>query len=110
MDFAGRIELDVAELKALIDAGTAPQLLDVREDWEHGVCLIPGSIKMPMGQITARVGELDSERPVVAICHHGARSLRVTMWLRQQGFAQAINLKGGVDAWARQVDPAMARY
>jgi rhodanese-related sulfurtransferase len=110
MDFANRIELDVTELKALIDSGAEPQLLDVREDWEHGVCLIPNSIKMPMGQIPARVGELDSERPVVAICHHGARSLRVTLWLRQQGFNQAINLKGGVDAWARQIDPAMARY
>jgi rhodanese-related sulfurtransferase len=110
MDFTDRIELDVTELKALIESGADLQLLDVREDWEHGVCLIPASIKMPMGQVPARAGELDRARPVVAICHHGARSLRVTNWLRQQGFAQAINLKGGVDSWARNVDPAMARY
>lgn len=110
MDFSTRIELDVRELKALVESGVDLQLLDVREDWEHGVCLIPNSIKLPMGQIPARVGEIDSDRPVVAICHHGARSLRVTMWLRQQGFARAINLKGGVDAWAREVDQTMARY
>lgn len=53
---------------------------------------------------------LDPDRPVVALCHHGMRSLRVAAFLRQNGFAQAVSLAGGIDAWARQIDPAMARY
>jgi len=74
------------------------------------VCLIAGSIEIAMAALPGALDRLDPDRPVVALCHHGVRSLRAAAWLRQQGFAQAVSLAGGIDAWARQVDPAMARY
>lgn len=109
-DFAGRMEIDVAALKRLRDAHADIQLLDVREDWERALCAIAGSIDIPMTALPGALAQLDPDRPVVALCHHGVRSLRVAAWLRDQGFAQAVSLAGGIDAWARQVDPAIATY
>ncbi len=88
----------------------APQLLDVREPWEHEVCRIVGSRLLPLRALPVQLDQLDPERPLVCICHHGARSAHVAMWLARQGFADVYNLSGGVDAWARQVDPEMATY
>jgi rhodanese-related sulfurtransferase len=88
----------------------APQLLDVREDWEVATCAIKGSIAIPMGQITERTNELDPARPVVCYCHHGMRSLQVGLFLEHQGFGQVLNLDGGIDAWARIVDPSCPTY
>ena len=87
-----------------------PVLLDVREPWEFDTCRIPGSQLMSMASVSARQEELDPERPVVCICHHGARSLQVALFLERAGFGNAINLAGGVHAWALQVDPAMPTY
>lgn len=87
-----------------------PQLLDVREPWEQQVCRIAGSHLVPMRTLPERAEELDPHRPVVCICHHGARSAHVAMWLARQGFEDVYNLSGGVDAWARQVDLGMATY
>ncbi len=87
-----------------------PFLLDVREPWEHQVCQIAGSQLVPMRDLPVRLEEIDPEQPVVCICHHGARSAHVAMWLSRQGFADVYNLSGGVDAWARQVDPHMPTY
>jgi rhodanese-related sulfurtransferase len=110
MDFARSMEIDVATLKQLRDDSADIQLVDIREDWERALCLIAGSIEIPMGTLPGALDRLDPERPVVALCHHGVRSLRAAAWLRQQGFAQAVSLAGGIDAWARAIDPAMARY
>ncbi len=88
----------------------APLLLDVREPWEFQVCSIAGSRLVPMRTLPAQVGELDPQQPLVCICHHGTRSAQVAMWLWRQGFADVYNLSGGVDAWARQVEPKMATY
>ncbi|MHB1794366.1 MAG: rhodanese-like domain-containing protein [Acidobacteriaceae bacterium] len=86
-------------------------LLDVREPWEAGVCLLPGSRLIPMGELSSRAHrELDPDAHIVVYCHHGMRSLSVVLWLRQQGFEQAQSLAGGIEAWARSVDPSMARY
>ena len=87
-----------------------PQLLDVREPWEGATCALAGSISMPMGEVPARLDELDPDRPVVCICHHGVRSLHVAHFLSRQGVGQLFNLAGGIDAWAREIDPAMAVY
>lgn len=87
-----------------------PQLLDVREPWEQQICRIDGSRLAPMRSLPEQLDLLDPERPVVCICHHGARSAHVAMWLSRQGFADVYNLSGGVDAWARQVDLQMATY
>jgi rhodanese-related sulfurtransferase len=88
----------------------APQLLDVREPWEYEVCRIGGSRLLPLRTLPVQLDQLEPERPVVCICHHGARSAHVAMWLARQGFTDVYNLSGGVDAWARQVDPEMATY
>jgi rhodanese-related sulfurtransferase len=85
-------------------------LLDVREPWEFEICHIDGSQLVPIGEITTAIEELDPENETVVICHHGIRSLRVAMFLENQGFSNVINLEGGVQAWADVVDKGMAVY
>lgn len=88
----------------------APFLLDVREPPEHQICAIPGSTLMPMNSVPARQQELEPDAEIVVICHHGGRSMQVAMYLERMGFSNLINLAGGVDQWAVQVDPTMSRY
>lgn len=89
----------------------APLLLDVREPWEYETASLPNSILMPMGEVTSRAHtELDPDAPIVVMCHHGARSLNVALWLRDQGFTHAQSLAGGIDAWSRTIDPDVPRY
>ncbi len=102
-----------SELKAFLDSQTtAPLLLDVREPWEFTTCHIEGSQHIPMRQIPAAVEqeELDQDQDIVVICHHGIRSRQVAYYLEQHGFEKVINLEGGVEAWANDVDPTMPRY
>ena len=88
-----------------------PLLFDVREPWEYQTASIPNSLLMPMGEVTSRAHtELDPDAPIVVLCHHGARSLYVAMWLRDQGFTHAQSLAGGIDAWSRTIDPDVPRY
>lgn len=95
----------------LADAGRdKPVLLDVREPWEVQTCAMPGITHIPMRDIPARAAELDDGAAIVCICHHGMRSMQVAAFLERQGYAHVYNLTGGVDAWANDVDPAMARY
>lgn len=95
----------------LADAGRPqPLLLDVREPWEFELCHLAGSQHMPMHLVPLRSQELDPERDIVVICHHGARSMQVAMFLENRGFSSVHNLSGGVNAWAIEVDSAMRRY
>ena len=87
-----------------------PLLLDVREAWEWDTARIEGSRHIPMREVPARLGEVDPQREVVAICHHGGRSQQVAMFLEKNGFSKVHNLQGGVDAWSRTVDPAVPLY
>jgi len=87
-----------------------PQLLDVREPWEIETCSIRGAVAMPMQSVPARLAELDDDKPVVCICHHGVRSAQVGHYLERCGFASVINLAGGIHAWAEEVDPDMPTY
>jgi len=91
-------------------ARVPPALVDVREAWEFEYCSIDGSAHVPLAQLPARVGELPRDRDLVVVCHHGNRSQHAAMWLRNAGFANVHNLRGGVAAWADAVDPAMKRY
>ena len=90
---------------------TAPLLLDVREPWEYATANLPGAVLIPMGDVPSRAHqELDPDQPIVVLCHHGARSLSVTMWLREQGFDHVQSLAGGIDRWSRVIDPNIPRY
>jgi rhodanese-related sulfurtransferase len=88
----------------------APVLLDVREPWEISTASIADCVSIPMREIPARSEELDDETPIVCICHHGARSANVAMFLESRGFKQMFNLQGGIDAWSRQVDTSVPTY
>lgn len=105
-------QLTAAEVRTHLEqAAQPPLLLDVREPWEYEVCRIEGSTLIPMRQIPQQAEALDPERETIVICHHGVRSFSVARYLEAQlGFSNVINLKGGVDAWARDVDPGMATY
>ncbi len=102
-------EFDAEELKQYLESHS-PFLLDVRQAWEYDVCRLENSTLIPMGQIPAQLDELDKDRETVVICHHGIRSRQVARHLEQAGFNNVINLKGGVNAWAKTVDTEMATY
>lgn len=104
--------IKASELAQWLADGSRPRpvLLDVREGLEVQTCALPGITHIPMGQIPARVAELDEDADIVCICHHGMRSMQVASFLERQGFAKVYNLTGGVDAWAHEVDPAMPKY
>jgi rhodanese-related sulfurtransferase len=106
------LEIDVLSVKQMLDRGEKFVLLDCREPSEVATASIAGSMHIPMRDIPARLAELDSAKQgrVVVHCHHGGRSLRVTNYLRQQGFTQAQNMAGGIDAWSEHVDPSLPRY
>ena len=89
---------------------TAPVLLDVREPWELEVASLPGTVAIPMGSIPRSLDRLDPQRSTVCVCHHGARSMQVALYLEHQGFSDVVNLTGGIDAWSAQVDPAVRTY
>ena len=104
-------EISVAELKAMRDAGPEVTVLDVREPWEFDTAHIADSKHIPMGDIPARFNqELDPEKHIVVVCHHGVRSMNVTVWLRQQGFENVQSLRGGIDRWSREIDPSVPLY
>jgi rhodanese-related sulfurtransferase len=105
-------QLSATQLSAwLADPARAkPLLLDVREPWEFQTCRIGDALLVPMREVPARLSEIDRGAEVVVICHHGSRSQQVALFLERQGYARVHNLAGGVDAWARSVDPAMPVY
>ncbi len=102
------LEIDVATAAQQLRAGAL--LLDVREPYEVAHVAVAGSRHVPMRQIPAALDDLPRDQPILVLCHHGGRSLRVTQFLRANGFAGAVNVAGGIDAWAQQVDPTLPRY
>ena len=105
-------QITPAELSAWLSDGSRekPLLLDVREPWEYDKARIAGSLLVPMNEIPTRLAEIDDDKQVVAICHHGGRSQQVAAFLEKNGFARVHNLVGGVDAWSRLVDPSVPLY
>jgi rhodanese-related sulfurtransferase len=103
-------EVTVAQTSSLLKEGQA-KLIDVRETWEFATASIEGSLLIPMSEFPSRAHqELDPDDHLLILCHHGARSLSVTNWLRQQGFESAQSVAGGIDAWSREIDPKVPRY
>jgi len=104
-------EIAPEELKPLLDSDSDVVLVDVREPWEWETAKIDGSRHIPMSDIPARFNqELDPDDHIVVVCHHGVRSMNVTAWLRQQGFEKVQSLRGGIDRWAREIDPTVPIY
>lgn len=104
-------EITPEEVKAKLDQKQAFTLLDVREPWEFETAKISGAKLMPMGDVPTRAHqELDPDDEIVVVCHHGVRSMNVTVWLRQQGFEKAQSMRGGIDAWSRTVDATVPKY
>ncbi len=100
------INLSPAQVR---DLPPGTQLVDVRQPWEHALAKLPGSILIPLGELAARASELDPERPVVAYCHHGARSMVALRILAQAGFTRIAHLAGGIAAYSR-MDPGIPQY
>lgn len=98
------------ELQTLLQKNEELTLLDVREPFEHEICLIPGSLCIPLGQIPGRMNEIPKNKPIVSICHHGFRSQRAINFLAQNGFENIHNLDGGIDRYAQEADKTLALY
>jgi rhodanese-related sulfurtransferase len=111
-------ELTATDLKARLDRGEPLTVLDVREDHEreHAAIHLPTTavdLHIPLGQVTSRFDEISvasSGRTLVVYCHHGIRSMAAATWLIGRGILDVRNLEGGIDAWSRRVDLAVARY
>lgn len=106
------LEIDCRQVNVKRNAGDEFLLLDCREQDEYELVHIKTARLLPMSEITARVDELAEHRDaeIIVYCHHGMRSLQVATWLRQQGFTRAMSMSGGVDRWAVEIDPSLARY
>jgi rhodanese-related sulfurtransferase len=105
------IEKEPLEVKTMLDESSSSiMLLDVREKWEFDLCHIPESIHMPIAEVILRISELEKTNPIIIICHNGRRSLHIGLELIEKGFDNVINLKGGVDQWADDIDTSMTKY
>jgi rhodanese-related sulfurtransferase len=107
------VEITPQELKAALDNGARPHLIDVREPHEFARCRIEGAELLPMHALPQALGELKTkaaEAPLVLFCHHGVRSLQAANWLRRQGLDACRSLSGGIDLWSAAIDPTVPRY
>lgn len=102
--------VSATELKARLDAGATPLLLDVREDWEVETAAFPGATHIPMAAILEDPAVVPQGDEIIVICHTGGRSFTVAMLLERAGCTQVANLEGGIAAWAQDVDPAVPMY
>ncbi len=104
-------EITVSQVDQLRSSAVPFTLLDVREPWEIDTAAIEGSVNIPMGEMPTRANtELEPDSQIVVICHHGARSLSVTSWLRREGFESAQSMAGGIDQWSREIDGTVPLY
>jgi len=106
------MNLTPAQVAEKLRSAEPPGLLDVREPEEHEIVALAGARLIPLGQLFHRAGEVEEwkDREVVVYCHHGIRSQQAIGILRQLGFTKLFNLAGGIDAWSREIDPALPRY
>jgi adenylyltransferase/sulfurtransferase len=103
-------EISPTELHAALEAGRPVAILDVREPHEFEIVHLPGSTLIPLRELPSRLTQVDPRAEVVVLCHHGMRSLQAVELLRGAGFQHARSLAGGIEAWAVEVDPSLARY
>lgn len=99
-----------SELKQMMNAGRDFVLLDVREVWEYQLVHIEGAVSIPLGELPRRSRELLPVDEIIVYCHHGMRSLDAAYLLQQLGFKSVLSVAGGIDRWAKEIDPDMQRY
>lgn len=109
-DELDQFDITAPQLREAIDSGKRPILLDVREPDEYSVCHLESSTLIPVDELSNRLDGIDENREIVVYCHVGIRSAGAVALLRQSGFKKVRNLQGGIDAWAKLVDPKMPRY
>jgi rhodanese-related sulfurtransferase len=105
-------ELTPTELKQRLDSGDHLCIIDIREpfEWDIGNLAPQGAVLLPMGKLSAQLGDLDRQQETVVYCHTGRRSSFVVQQLRAAGFERVWNLRGGIAAWGKEVDPSMPEY
>lgn len=103
-------EIDVHELKRRMESGEPFLLIDVREPHEYEIASLPGARLLPLGELPSRLGELERDAEIVVHCKSGGRSARALALLREAGFARSVHVQGGIDAWSREIDPAVPAY
>ena len=103
-------DISVEELNARRERGEHPLVLDVREEWELQLARIPDVVHVPMSQVPARLAEFAPDAETIVMCHAGGRSMRVALFLVQQGFTNVANLSGGIAAWSQSVDATVPQY
>jgi rhodanese-related sulfurtransferase len=102
-------DIGPTELHALLAGADPPLVLDVREPWETQICAIAGSLQIPLRWLPQRLFDIPTDRLIAVVCHRGVRSAMAAGFLEQEGI-EAVNVAGGIDAWAREVEGEMARY
>jgi molybdopterin/thiamine biosynthesis adenylyltransferase/rhodanese-related sulfurtransferase len=110
LKITGISEIEPADLAQRLARGEKVTLLDVRDPVELQVSALPGALVIPVGQIPQRLAELDREKEWVVFCRTGERSARVVKTMQAAGFQHSLNMRGGINAWVDQVDPAMLKY
>ena len=103
-------DIDVDELARWRSESKSFVLLDVREPSEVATASVADAVHIPMRQIPQRLDELSKDVPIAVLCHHGGRSYQVAQFLFAQGFADVVNVDGGIDAYALRVDSSIPRY
>ena len=112
MDWSNSLHENLAptEFAALRDTDESWQVVDVREPWEIEIASLPQCIAIPLAEIPSRHAELAADKPVALLCHSGGRSAKAAEFLANQGFSRVVNIAGGIDAWALEVDNSLRRY
>jgi len=103
-------DLNPLEVKKILDNKNGTRLIDVREEWEHKIASLPDSELMPVSNFLRHLDKLNKEDELIIYCHTGARSVSVCRFLADKDFKNLINLKGGIDAWSKEVDDSVPRY
>lgn len=103
-------EIEPEQVNLLLAQGEHLILLDVREPYEFERARIDHALLIPLGELSGRVGELDSNANIIVICHHGMRSHAAVGFLQSSGFKRVRNLRGGIDSWSSKVDSGVPRY
>jgi sulfur-carrier protein adenylyltransferase/sulfurtransferase len=102
-------DISVQELQALKESNADFVLIDVRDQWEHDICNLGGRL-IPYRELPLRINEIEKDKQVIVHCQMGGRSSRAVAYLLEQGYTQVFNLRGGIKAWANEIDPTMKQY